>query len=82
MKQLQRILNEERDDIIEWFEEQEDENMLSSTISIQSFQWKTYTVSFGGDFRHRINKKSTIYQTLDEALDEIVARVTKQYIGS
>ncbi|MGX1195739.1 hypothetical protein [Metabacillus sp. SLBN-84] len=79
MNQLQKILLEERDEIIEWFQEQEDENMLGSTISVRSFQWKTHTVSFEGDFRHRINGESPIYPTLDEALDEIIVRVLMQY---
>lgn len=79
MDTFNKILEEEREDILEWFEEQEEEHVLGSTIQIRTFQWKLHTISFEGDFRHRVNSEERLFETLREALDHVITLIKKDY---
>lgn len=74
---LERILDSEIEEILEWLEEYGD-----GTVRIVSFNWKNHCLTWHGDFRHsvippgdRFLKEPLIYDSWDAALEEVKKRV-------
>ena len=80
---LKRILELEKEDILEWLSECEDD-----VIRLVSFQWKGFTISWQHDYSYLVVPLDTnelggyrIFATWGTCLDYIIEEVLKRYEG-
>lgn len=73
---FQKFLAEEKQRILAWFEEQEDD--IEEVIKIITFRWKDHIIEWKGDYKYEING-SHMASSLEEALDYTEELIIKEY---
>lgn len=79
METLTRVLEIEKEEILEWLHEYDTLALLP--LKIVTLRWKDYQITWHGDYRYTVASSSNVwgFESWEECLTFIIEEVKKQF---
>lgn len=79
MSTLESVLQEEKEEILEWIEQMEE----TGTVSLTEFKWKQHTFQHDLNLIHKITSDATgesiDFESWEDAVDHVLQKTLEQY---